>query len=482
VRTTSLRAWPVAVILGCASFLVLFDSLALATALPSIGADLDLGPGALQWVVSLYSLSIGALLILGGRVSDLWGRRRVLVASLALTAAAGLLAGLAPSLPLLLAGRVSQGVAAAFALPAALSLAGSLYPTEPWRSRVFAVMAFAAWSAGLAGAILGGLITVHLGWRWVFLVTVPVGVAAFAAALALLPSDPPGRDGSERLDVAGAVLATAGLVALLGGLSQLGEGAHAARAGLLLCLAVVLLGALVVVARRAAYPLVKPQLLRSRRIVGCCLAFGAYCAGYTAVIVVGSLYLQEVHGLSAARTGLVLSPVLVGGIASSALSTRLLRRYSSRTVAAGSIGVCALTLAMMAAVSGGSVMALVPWLVLWGVCSGPVYVRLFRECVTNTAEGDRGIASGLLESMSHIGGAIAVACYLTLLGAGVGYGATKLVGALVVAAGAVVALLLLPRADGPPERAGSAKISTARPSSPHGHPGPRPDRRERSSA
>ncbi|MEH1129627.1 MFS transporter [Micromonospora sp. CPCC 206061] len=443
-----LRAWPLAVVLGCASFLVLFDSLALATALPSIGADLGLGPSALQWVVSLYSLSIGALLILGGRTSDLWGRRRVLVASLAVTTAAGLLAGLAPSLPLLLAGRVLQGVAAAFALPAALSIAGTAYPTEPWRSRVFAVMAFAAWSAGLAGAILGGIITVHLGWRWVFLVTVPVGAAAFAAALALLPADPPRRDRSERLDVAGAVLASAGLVALLGGLSQLGEGAHAGRAGLLLCLAAALLGALVVVERRAAYPLVKPHLLRSRRIVGGCLAFAAYCAGYTAVIVVGSLHLQEEHGLSAARTGMVLSPVLLGGIVSSALSTRLLRRFSSRTVVAASIALCALTLAMMAALSGGSVAALVPWLVLWGVCSGPVYVRLFRECVTNVAESDRGTASGLLESMSHIGGGIAVAAYLTLLGAGVGYGVTKLVGALVVVAGAAVALFLLPRSDG----------------------------------
>jgi MFS family permease len=173
-----LRPWALALLLATAPFLVLFDSLAVATALPSIGAEFELRPGVLQWVISLYSLSIGALLILGGRVCDLWGRRRVLVASLVLCALAGLLAGLAPGLPLLLAGRVLQGVAAAFAIPAALATAATEFGTEPWRSRVFAVIAFAAWSAGLAGAMLGGLITVHLGWRWVFLLTVPVGAAA----------------------------------------------------------------------------------------------------------------------------------------------------------------------------------------------------------------------------------------------------------------------------------------------------------------
>src|SRR3982750_2276533 len=174
-RPGGIRPWLTALLLATAPFLVLFDSLAVATALPSIGAEFQLPPAALQWVVSLYSLSIGALLVLGGRVCDLWGRRRVLVASLALCTAAGLLAGLAPGLPVLLAGRVLQGVGAAFAIPAALATAATAFAEEPWRSRGFAVIALAAWSAGLAGAMLGGLITVHCGWRWVFLATVPVG-------------------------------------------------------------------------------------------------------------------------------------------------------------------------------------------------------------------------------------------------------------------------------------------------------------------
>src|SRR4051794_22758532 len=302
--------WPVALLLATASFLVLYDSLAIATALPAIGADFHLRPGTLQWVVSLYSLSIGAFLVLGGRVCDLCGCRRVLLASLALFTAAGLLAGLAPDLPLLLAGRVFQGVAAAFGIPAALATAATVFASEPWRSRVFSVIAFAAWSAGLAGAMLGGLITVHWGWRWVFLATVPVGAAALGAATALLPAGGPRRTGSERLDVAGALLTTAALVTLLLGLQQLGQagGPHAGRAVLVLAAAAALFAALVAVERRVAHPLVAPRLLRSRRMAGSCLAFGTYCAGYTAVVVVGSLCLQEVHGLSAAAAGLAFSP------------------------------------------------------------------------------------------------------------------------------------------------------------------------------
>jgi predicted MFS family arabinose efflux permease len=443
----ALGPWSLALLLATAPFLVLFDSLAIATALPSIGAEFGLRPAVLQWVISLYSLSIGAFLILGGRVCDLWGRRRVMVASLVLCTAAGLLAGLAPGLPLLLAGRVLQGVAAAFAIPAALATAATVFAGEPWRSRVFAVIAFAAWSAGLAGAMLGGLITVHLGWRWVFLVTVPVGAAAVGAAALVLPRDAPRPGGSGRLDILGALLVSAGLVTLLLGLSQLGGGAHTGRAVLTAGCGLALLVAFVAVERRVTDPLVKPHLLGTRRMAGSCLAFGTYCAGYTAVVVVGSLYLQQVQGLSAATAGLVLSPVLLGGIAGSSLAGAVLRRYPSRVVVTVALVLCCTALTMIAIGGSGGVPALLPWLVLWGVGSGPVYVALTRECIGEAAEGDRGTVSALFESTSHIGGGLAAAAYLTMLGAGVGYRATELAGASLVATGAVIAFVVLPRHD-----------------------------------
>ena len=453
---SGVRPWPTALLLASASFLVLFDSLAIATALPSIGADLDLRPAVLQWVVSLYSLSIGAVLVLAGRICVLWGRRRVLVAALALCAMGSLLAALAPGLLPLLAGRVLQGVAAGFAIPAAMATAATLFEAEPWKSRVFSVLAFAAWSAGLAGAMLGGLITVHLGWRWVFGIAAPFSAVAAALTLGVIPPDASRRGTGGRLDVAGALLASTGLVALILGFQRLGGGGPAAEAIPLACAGLVLLAGLVAVERRAAQPLVPPGLVRSRRMTGSGLAFGLYCAGYEAIIVVGSLYLQEVHRLSAAAAGLALSPVLVGAMVSSSFAPRLLRRYGTRAVVAAAIAACAVLLAVIAFASRGSVPALLPWLALWGVGSGPVYVGLSRECVADVAEDDRGTASALFESTSQVGGAISVAAYLTLIGGGFGYRSTELVGVALLAVGALFALLILPRDSG---RAGQGPAS-----------------------
>lgn len=436
------RSWAVAVLLASASFLVLFDSLAVATALPAIGDEFRLLPGVLQWVVSLYSLSIGAFLVLGGRVSDLWGRRRVMMAGLAVCTGAGLLAGLAPNLPLLLAGRALQGVAAAFAMPAALSTAAGEFDTEPWRSRVFSVIAFAAWSAGLAGAMLGGVVTTQFGWRWVFLVTVPIGAVALAAARALLPDDPPRVLNGQRLNVAGAVLVCAGLIAVLLALQEAGQGGGS-RAALLGCVGLVLLALLVVVERRSAHPMVKPALLASRRRVGSYIAFGTYCAGYTALIVIGSQALQEKYGLAADVAGLALSPVLIGGAISSALGPLLIRRFSPRTIVVAAMVVCALSLTMIA--TSDSVPGLLPWLALWGLCSGPIYVGLTRECISDAPEDDRGTASALFECMSQFGGALAVAGFMTMLDVGFGFRPVELIGALVVAGGALITLVVIPR-------------------------------------
>ena len=176
------RAWAVAAVLGVAQLCVLFDSLSVATALPAIGAHFDLEPAELQWVVSLFSISIGSFMLLGGRACDVLGARRVLAGSLALCALGGLLAGASPAIGVLLAGRVVQGLAAAAALPAALSLASSLFTREPWQSRVYSVIATAAWLAAIAGAVLGGLITDAWGWRWIFLVTVPAACSGCSGA------------------------------------------------------------------------------------------------------------------------------------------------------------------------------------------------------------------------------------------------------------------------------------------------------------
>lgn len=445
------RAWSVATLLGVAQLCVLFDSLAVATALPAIGGRFDLGPGELQWVVSLFSISIGSFMLLGGRVCDVLGARRVLVGCLALCAVGGVLAGVAPSFGVLLAGRVVQGVAAAGALPAALSLASALFDREPWRSRVYSVIATAAWLAAIAGAVLGGLITDVWGWRWIFLVTVPAALLGMAASRVLPASGTTGEP-RRRVDLAAALLATTGLAALLLGCEQLAHGEVVLGAGAL-AVALLALAGLPVVERRTADPLLPPQLLRSPRLVGACLAFGAYCAGYTAVVVVGSLFVQQEYGLGASGAGLFLTPMLVVGTASAVLAPRWVRRHGVRRVTTGALLACTVALGGLALSRPPSPALLLPWLVLWGAGSGPVFVGLTREVLGDVEPQQSGTVAALFESMSHVGGGVAVAVYLTLLGTGLGFLPVQLVAAAVVLLGVGLALVALPRnGSGPGQR------------------------------
>ncbi|MEV4620707.1 MFS transporter [Asanoa sp. NPDC049573] len=445
----SAHGWTVALVLAGAMFLVLFDSLAVATALPAIGAEFDISAGQLQWVVTLYSLSIGGFLVLGGRVCDVWGRRRLIVASLALTAGGLLLSGVAPALLPLLAGRVLQGIGAAFAIPAALASAATLYPDEPWRSRVFAVVAAAANTAGIAGAVCGGLITSYLGWRWLFLIVVPVAALASATALLLLPADGPTHFRRERLDVAGAVLVTGGLLAVIYGASLIGEHGPGPATMSPVVAGLLMLAALAWLERRVTNPLIKPTVLRSPRLVASCVAFGAHSAAYAAVVVVGSLQLQDVYRLSAAQAGVVLAPVLLGALISAAPAGRLVRRHGAARVVAVALLLCAIALTLVAFSSRVSLPLLVISLIVWGLSAGPIYVGLTRECIGDAAPEDRGIASALFESTSHVGGAIAVAVYLTMIGAGADYSTTQLIGAGLSGIAVLTTLRIMPSGSAP---------------------------------
>jgi MFS family permease len=455
---TVAHPWAAALVLGGAIFMVLFDSLAVATALPTIGTGLDLNRADLQWVVNLNSLSIGGLLLLGGRASDLWGRRRVLVASLALLTLGTVVAGAAPALPVLLAGRVLQGAAAAFALPASLAMTGTLFRDEPWHSRAFAVVSVSGCTAGLAGAICGGLLTDAFGWRWVFLATVPLSLVALGAALRFLPADPAGPAAvsgvsgpGRRLDMTGAVLATAGLTALILGIARVAEsGPLAADVAGPVGAGLALLAAFVAVERRVPHPLLRPRLLRSRRLAGGCLGIAAHSASYSAVIVVGSLHLQDTYALSAGAAGLALAPVLLVSGAGGFGAGALLRRFGARRVAGAAIALGGAALVMLAvdADRTGYLTAVLPWFLLWSLGGGAVYIALTRECIGGAAEEDRGTTSGVFEATTHIGGAIAVATYVTLIGTGSGYRGAYLAGAVFALAGSVAVLLLLRPAGG----------------------------------
>src|SRR5215218_1228874 len=201
-------------VIGATQFLVLLDSLMVAVALPVIDRELGLTGAELPWVVNAYTLALAGGLLVAGRAADLYGRRRLLELGLLGLTAATVLAAAAPSGPLLIVARAAQGLSAAMAQPASLALVPTLFPREPQRGRTFAVVGIADSLGGIAGALAGGLVTGLLGWRWVFLVTVPLGLGALLLARAVLPES---RDGEAtgRLDLPGAVLATAGITAVV---------------------------------------------------------------------------------------------------------------------------------------------------------------------------------------------------------------------------------------------------------------------------
>ena len=378
-----------AMVLGCGLFLVVFDSLSVAAALPTIGRDLDLDYAQLQWIVNAYSLFIAGLLMAGGRAADLFGHRRMLLISLVLLLVGATVAGVAPSYHILLVGRAVQGAAAALALPAALALTGALFREEPWRSRAFSIMSVSGGTAGLVGAICGGLLTDAFGWQAIFLSTIPLNVAAVFAAKRFVPADTGGPRKRSRLDTLGAALATAGLLAVVFGLGRIEHyGLTARSVWLPLVAGLVLLAGFAMWERRAPDPLIQPLLLHSRRLLGSSFGLAAQSSIHTAIVVLGSIHLQDVHRLSAAQAGLALAPALVATTVGSVVAGRLLPVVGSRRIALIGLPVSALALVMLAvdATSSVYVIAVLPWFVLQGLFNSADYVALSREAVGEAAE------------------------------------------------------------------------------------------------
>src|SRR4051794_6493598 len=324
---------PAGLVVTCASqFLIGVDGLAVAIALPALRDDLRLATIEAQWVLSAYALCFGGGLLLGGRLGDLYGRRRVLTCGLALFAAGSLLAAVAPSLGVLIAGRAAQGAGSAAAIPATLALIGSLYPAGPVRTRALARLAGVATLGTLSGMLFGGLITSELGWRWVFGLTAPVALATAVAAPRALPEI--AADGvSRHLDVGGAVLVTVASLAVLFGITRVER--HGVVSAVVLgplVGGVLLFGAFVGWERRTRTPLVRLGILRVRTLRVATAAIGVNAIAFTAIVYAGTLYLQDGLGYSPSQAGLALLPIDVVGIAVSLLAGRMLAGRSPRRV------------------------------------------------------------------------------------------------------------------------------------------------------
>ncbi|NLU85060.1 MFS transporter [Rhodococcus sp. HNM0569] len=398
-------------------FFVAVDVTVVNIALPSIGADYGVDGHSLAWVVVGYTITGGGLLMLGGRLGDLLGRRRTLLSGTALFGAASLLAGLAPSFPVLVAARLLQGVGEAVALPAAMATILLLFPEGPRRSRALSVWAAVASCGLVLGFALAGIITAHLGWRWIFLISVPFIVVVVVSALILVPADRSAPSARARLDLPGALLLTACPLLFVYAVVEAGEAGTSPWA-----VVVALTGAaaaavgFVKVESRSPNPLVPPSFFAVRSRVRANLTTMLLSGALSTSFLLFTFYLQGRLGIGPLGAGLTMLPLAVALIMASMLVPRLLERWGPRacTLVGLTCAGGAMVTVAVAAVVGGGPAALLPAMLLIAAGMGFGLVGLQYIAVSGITDEDAGIATGVQRAADQLGGATGVAVYVGL--------------------------------------------------------------------
>ena len=428
------KRWKALAVLGVAYLMVVLDVSIVNVALPSIQKELNFSTENLQWVISAYALTFGGFLLLGGRCGDLFGRRRMFILGLVVFAVASLVGGFAESEAMLLASRAAQGLGAAFASPNALALITTTFPPGPRRSRAFAVYAMMSGIGAAVGLLLGGWLTgsdptifgIHIaGWRLTFLINVPIGLlAAFAAPKLLGESDTHAGD----LDVPGAVTATAGLLSLVYGITRAGDRSYGWGDPWTLTamgVGVVLLVVFVLLERREPQPLLPGRILADRNRMAAYVVMMLIPAGMFTMFFFLTLVLQNVMGESPLRTGLMFLPFSIVMILSAGVASRLVQRVNPGLLAGagaiiGSIGVFGFsripyddglpTLATPISYATD----ILPWIVVMGIGMPMVFIPMTMSVVHGVSHRDSGIASGVLNTMQQVGGAVGLATFSTI--------------------------------------------------------------------
>ncbi len=449
--------WSALAVLCCGVLMIILDGTITTVALPAIQSDLGFTQAGLAWVVNSYLIAFGGLLLLAGRLGDLFGRRRVLLAGLAVFTLASLLCGVAWSPAALVVARFLQGAGAAVVPAVSLSMIVMLFGDARERATAIGVYSCVASVGASAGLLAGGVLTQALSWHWIFFVNLPIGVVTIALSLRLLrPDTPTGpRVGA---DVLGAALVTAGLmlsvVAIVGTVEH---GWTSARTLVLGAVAVALLVGFAVRQSTAATPLLPPRVLRPRNVWGSNAVLLFASASGTAMFFIGALLLQRVYSYDPLQTGLAFLPTsLAMGTFSLLVSPRVARRFGARTaVVAGIVGLgLSLVLLARAPLDPSFALDLLPGLLLAGIGAGLAFPAVFGLGMSAAMPGDAGIASGVLNTTQQVGGAVGLAMLATLASARTGdsdtvaaladgYSFAFAIGAGLAAVALVLALTLL---------------------------------------
>jgi EmrB/QacA subfamily drug resistance transporter len=409
--------WFALFVLCGGSLMIVLDTTIVNVALPSIRTDLGFSEASLAWVVNAYLLTFGGFLLLGGRLGDLFGHRRLFLIGISLFTTASLACGLATSQGLLVGARAVQGLGGAVASAVSLSLMMSLFTEQGERAKAMGVFGFVAAGGGSIGVLLGGILTDVLNWHWIFLVNLPIGVAVYTLSLKLLPAGR-GLGATRRLDVAGAVTVTASLMlAVYAIVNGNQEGWSSGQTLGLLGGAVALMALFLGVESRVRSPLVPLGLFRLRNVATANAVGVLWAAAMFAWFFLSALYLQLVLGYTPLQVGLAFLPAnLIMGFFSLGLSAKLVMRFGFRRPLAVGLLLAAtgLLLFVRAPVDGHYLVDVLPSMILLGFGAGMAFNPVLLAAMSDVEPSESGLASGLVNTSFLMGGALGLAVLASL--------------------------------------------------------------------
>lgn len=457
-------------VVAIAQFMVVLDATVVNVALPTIKHDVGFSEQSLSWVLNAYTLIFGGFLLLGGRLADRLGRRRLFVAGIALFSGASLACGLSQSEGMLLAARGLQGLGGALVSPAALSIILTTFAEGTERNRALAVWGAIAGAGGAVGLLLGGIIVQVLSWRWVFFINVPIGALVLALAPRIVPESRSESAAAGGYDAQGAVTITLATIALVFTLIQADSwGWTSGRTLAGFAIAIVLFAAFVAVERRHEDPLVPLRIFSNRSLAASDATMLVVAAALFGVFYFCTLYLQQVLGFSALKTGVAYLPLTLTLVGASALASRLVDRFSPKLVLIAGLLVSTAGFALLTRIVGHGdyTSHVLPAIIVLGLGLGTSFVPITIAATNGVEAGDSGLASGLLNTTQQVGGSLGLAILSSVsttrvtsaLHGGLsqplalthGFKGGFTVAAALCAVGVAVALALLPRRPREPD-------------------------------
>lgn len=420
MNTENRARWLAFMVLCFGSFMIVLDTTIVNVTLPSIRTDLGFSESSLAWVVNAYMLFFGGFLLLGGRLGDLYGHRRLFVTGLALFTVASLAAGLASSQGILVAARAAQGLGGAIVSATGLSLMMTIFTDQADRAKAMGIVGFISAGGGSVGVVLGGLLTTAFGWHSVFLVNIPIGIAVYALSFRFVPAAR-GSSSGARLDVGGAVTITAAVMIAVYAIVNGNEvGWTAPQTTGLLVAAAALLASFVVIEARVAEPLIPLDLFRRRNLATANVMGVLWSAAMFAWFFLSALYLQIVLGYDPLQVGLAFLPGnVIMAILSVSISAKLVMRYGIRAPLGAGLAVAGLGLLLLvrAPIDGSYLVDVLPSMILLGLGAGMALNPMLLVAMTDVEPERSGAASGMVNTSFMLGGALGLAILASLAAA-----------------------------------------------------------------